>query len=148
MDPDTGGDAEPAASTGRAALTVSARSQDGYVIGTLSGELDLSGAPVLREQLLDMLGPATRRLVIDLAAVSFADASGLAVLVGTGRRAAQLGGSMCLAAPTPAVSQVLQITGLDRQLEIFPDVQSAISGQADGPDTQRQGRPPGASRAV
>jgi anti-anti-sigma regulatory factor len=42
---------------------------------------------MLREKLLAMLGPA-RRLVIDMSAVSYADATtGIAVLVATDRRA-------------------------------------------------------------
>src|ERR1700691_2110320 len=64
----------------------------GYVMAALSGELDLASAPALREQLLTLLSPAASRLIIDLSAVRSADASGLAVLVGGGRRARLLGG--------------------------------------------------------
>jgi anti-anti-sigma factor len=111
MDPGTG-------SVG--GLSVSSRSERGYVIAALSSELDIACAPALREKLLGSLRPAASRLVIDLSRVSYADASGLAVLVGTGRRAALLGGFLRLAAPTAAVDTVLRITGLHRQLDIFP----------------------------
>ncbi|HEY5987802.1 MAG TPA: STAS domain-containing protein, partial [Streptosporangiaceae bacterium] len=56
----------------------------------------------------------------------FCDASGLAVLVGTARRARLLGGEMRLAAPAPAVAAALRITGLDRQLLVFSTVPAAI----------------------
>ena len=94
--------------TGTAAgLSISSRSEPerAYVIAALSGELDIACAPALREQLLGLLRPAASRLVIDLSAVSYADASGLAVLVATGRRAGLLGGFLRLAAPAPRGSQ-------------------------------------------
>ena len=109
-------------------LSVSARSERGCVIAALSGEFDITCAPALREQLLALLSPGTGRLVIDLSGVSFADSSGLAVLVGTGRRAGLLGGFVRLAAPTAAVATVLRVTGLHRQLDVFPTVHAAITG--------------------
>ncbi len=102
------------------------RTERGYVVTVLSGALDVACAPALREQLLHLLRPATSRLVIDLSLVAHADAAGLAVLVGTGRRARLLGGSLRLAGLTPAVAMALGAVGLDRQLEIFPTVRSAV----------------------
>ena len=46
--------------------------------------------------------------------MTFSDASGLAVLIGTGRRARRLGGFLRLAAVSPQVDRVLDITGLHR----------------------------------
>ena len=120
--------------TGTAAgLSISSRSEPerAYVIAALSGELDIACAPALREQLLGLLRAASR-LVIDLSAVSYADASGLAVLVATGRRAGLLGGFLRLAAPAPAVAKVLRITGLHQQFDIFPTVQAAITSPGGG----------------
>jgi anti-anti-sigma factor len=109
-------------------LSVVTRTERGHIIAALSGELDVASAPELREELLGLLRPAASRLVVDLSAVRYADASGLAVLVGTGRRATLLGGFLRLAAPTPAVTRVLSLTGLHRLLDIFPSVQAAITG--------------------
>ena len=97
----------------------------GYVIAELSGELGIASAPALREQLFDLLRAASH-LILDLSAVEHADPSGLAVLVGSGRRARLLGGSLRLAAATPAVASALRVAGLDRLLRIFPTVQSAV----------------------
>lgn len=113
-------------------FSLSARTEGAHVIATLCGELDIASAPVLRDQLLDLLRPATSRLVLDLSAVSYADASGLAVLVGTGRRAGLLGGFLRLAAPAPAVTRVLSLTGLHGQLDSFPTIQAAITSPPSG----------------
>jgi anti-sigma B factor antagonist len=100
----------------------------GYVIAALRGELGIASAPALREQLLSLLRGASH-LIIDLSAVEHADASGLAVLVGSGRRARLLGGSLRLAAPSPEVAQVLSATSLNRHLDVFPTVRAAIAGR-------------------
>jgi anti-anti-sigma factor len=100
----------------------------GYVVAELSGELGIASAPALREQLHDLLRAASH-LILDLSAVEHADASGLAVLVGSGRRARLLGGSLRLAAPSPEVARVLSATGMDQHLNIFPTVRAAITGQ-------------------
>ena len=73
-------------------------------------------------------------LIIDLSAVEHADASGLAVLVGSGHRARLLGGSLRLAAPSPEVARVLSATGVRRHLGIFPTVRAAVTGQPELPD--------------
>jgi anti-anti-sigma factor len=111
-------------------LSLTARTErGGYVIAALRGELDIASAPELREQLLSLLRPAVSRLIIDLSAVGYADASGVAVLVGSGRRAGLLGGWLRLAAPSPEVARVLSATGIGQHLDIFPTVQAAITGQ-------------------
>jgi anti-anti-sigma factor len=105
----------------------------GYVVVALSGELGIASAPALRDQLLSLLRTASH-LIIDLSAVERADASGLAVLVGSGRRARLLGGSLRVAAPSPQAARVLSATGLNQHLAIFPTVRAAITGQPRLPD--------------
>jgi len=72
-------------------LTLSVRSQNGYAIAEVGGDLDIACAPALREQLLGVLGPHASRIVVDLSGVTFCDASGLAVLTGARRRAERHG---------------------------------------------------------
>ena len=94
---------------------------------TVSGEIDIASAPVLREQLLGLLRPPASRIVIDLSGVTFCDASGLAVLVAASRRAGLLDGVLRLAAPAPLTATVLRLTGLDSRFEIFATVPDALS---------------------
>jgi anti-sigma B factor antagonist len=112
-----------------ASLSLTSRTnRGGYVIVALGGELGIASAPALREQLLSLLRAASH-LIIDLSAIEHADASGLAVLVGSGRRARLLGGSVRLAAPSPEVARVLSATGINQHLDIFPTIRAAITGQ-------------------
>jgi anti-anti-sigma factor len=58
---------------------------DGTAIVAIGGDLDIASAPAVRERLLSLLRPGSCRLVIDMSAVRYADASGLAVLVQAAR---------------------------------------------------------------
>jgi anti-anti-sigma factor len=106
---------------------------DGATIVAIGGDLDIASAPAVRERLLSLLRPGACRLVIDMSAVRYADASGLAVLVSTQRRAALLGGGLRLAAPRPEVAGALAVTGLSRHLAVYPTVRAAAAGRKPGP---------------
>ena len=106
---------------------------DSTVIVAIRGDLDIASAPAVRERLLSLLRPGACRLVVDMSAVRYADASGLAVLASTQRRAALLGGGLSLAAPRPEVAVALTVTGLSRQLTAYPTVRAAAAGRKPGP---------------
>jgi anti-anti-sigma factor len=108
-------------------LTLSVHGRDGYTIVTIGGDLDIAGAPALREQLFGVLGPDANRIAVVLSDVTFCDSSGLAVLIGAKRRAGLLGGVLRLVAPAPSVAAALRMTGLDLQFEIFATEVAATS---------------------
>ena len=114
-------------------LALSTPTAGGITIVKLSGELDIACVPALRERLLGMLRPSASRLVVDLSKVSYCDARGLAVLIGTGRRARLLGGFLRLAEVSPQVDQMLHITGLRQHHAVFPTAQAAT----DSPQVAR-----------
>jgi anti-anti-sigma factor len=113
-----------------AAEALSVRLHNGYIVVTIDGELGNSRVPALRAQLLDLLRPHDSRIVVDLAEVTYCDASGLAVLVGVARRAWLLGGVLRLAAPSASVRAALRLTGLDQHFEIAATVPAAAGGPA------------------
>lgn len=97
----------------------------GHTVIAVRGELDIATTAALRNRILTILADATTSVVIDLSAVTFCDASGLALLVGTQRRARLQGVAVALAAPRPIVSKLLRITGLDRAFVIHPTLAAA-----------------------
>src|ERR1700726_3716294 len=90
------------------ALRLSTHFRGGYCLAALSGDLDMASVPELREQLVSVLRPDACRLIADLSQVTSCDASGLAVLVGTNRRARLLGGFLRLAALAPPTVEALR----------------------------------------
>jgi anti-anti-sigma factor len=99
----------------------------------LDGPLDVAAAPGLRERLAGLLQPGTRLLVLDLSLVSSCDSAGLAVLIGAERRARALGITTRLAVPSAPVMKLLRLTGLDRNLTIYPDLRGALAAERHEP---------------
>ncbi len=81
----------------------------------VAGELDAQGTERLRALFDDEIRPG-RRLVLDLSGVDHLSAAALAALVAAHCRLRDSGGSLVLAAPSPAVVRVLRISGLHRVL--------------------------------
>ena len=85
----------------------------------VTGELDGATAPVLRRTLVEVIGENTgRRVVVDLARMTFIDSTGLGVLVGALKRARDQAGDLLLASPTSRMTKVLEITGMGRVFEV------------------------------
>src|SRR4051812_35389240 len=84
----------------------------------LSGELDIEGAPVLREAALKLIVEAPSNIVFDLRDLDFIDSTGVGVLVGV-RNRLQTGGSyLILRKPSDRVRRVFELTGLDKVFTI------------------------------
>jgi anti-sigma B factor antagonist len=78
------------------------------------GELDCASAPLLADELDELLDEGTCRLTVDLAEMTFIDSTGLATLVQALGAAREAGGDVVLHAPRKCARKVLAITGADR----------------------------------
>ena len=87
-----------------------------HVVVTLSGDVDFAAHPALAAQ-LDTLLEAGQTLVVDCAAVTFLDSMGLRALVAGLNAARERGLGFELAAPSPPVLRVLELSGTRR---LFP----------------------------
>jgi anti-anti-sigma factor len=105
----------------------------GRTIVSLRDDLDFAAAPALRERLIDVLRHGTGLLILDLSHVPSCDAGGLAVLIGTQRRARLLGITMLLAAPSLPVRKALDSTGLKCNFTICPDLSGALAPERHEP---------------
>jgi anti-sigma B factor antagonist len=84
----------------------------------LQGELDLSTAAQLRDELARLAADGATRVTIDLSDLAFIDSTGLSVLITALKRLRQQGGDMILRSPTPSTRKVLEITGLTEVFSI------------------------------
>jgi anti-sigma B factor antagonist len=128
-------DAARARGQTQAEANLSVLSRPGWTIARLKGDLDIVNTPALRERLLSVLGPGVRLLIIDLSGVSFCDVSGLAVLIGTQRRARGLRITVRLAGPRPQMAKLLRVTGLESQFTVCATLDDALPVQRDRPQT-------------
>jgi anti-anti-sigma factor len=87
----------------------------------LDGEIDAHTAPQLAEHLASFPTGFDHGLVIDMAAVTFMDSSGLRILIDLNGRAAESGVEMILRSPSRAVARVIEISGVGSVLSVEGD---------------------------
>ncbi len=84
----------------------------------LLGELDMSTASQLREELARLTADGATLVTVDLSDLAFIDSTGLSVLITALKRLRQQGGDLALRSPTPGTRKVLEITGLTEVFSI------------------------------
>jgi anti-sigma B factor antagonist len=106
---------------------------DGVAVVALGGELDLSGAGVL-EQEIERLAADSRAatVVLDLRGLEFLDSSGLRIVALADRRLANSGRRLALVRGTETVQRVFDITRMSDRLD-FVDDPAAVAGGAGRP---------------
>jgi anti-sigma B factor antagonist len=106
------------------------KSSSDVALIALNGQLDAAAAT----ELAAIIGNQARHqplIVLDLKDVSEADSAGLGALVRSLKAARDAGGDLVLARPQPSVAQLLDETGLDQLLRVFPDPDTASAALAD-----------------
>ncbi len=96
----------------------------------LMNRLDASNASEVRRRIDSLMDRGRNRLALDLDQVSFVDSTGLSVFVHAVKSARATGGNINLIHPSPAVRSVLELTRLNRILEIWEDESSAVEALA------------------
>ena len=74
-----------------------------------------------------ILEDGTRKLVLELEAVTYIDSATIGCLVEIHRLVADLGGALRLAGLRPRVHGMLSMTGVDRFLEVYADAAVALA---------------------
>ena len=87
---------------------------------TMSGDIDIASEPFWRQQGEQLLQahPQMRNITLDMAAVTFLDSRGMAVLVDLHTEALRRGGKLSLLAVPRRVVKALGIAGLDQVFQI------------------------------
>lgn len=106
---------------------------DGWAVVAAAGEIDVTAAPVLREQLVDLINEGSHQVVLDLENVNFIDSTGLGVLIGAVRRARAEDGDLRIVCTNSRILRIFEITGLDEVFTIDASVDGAISAPPDRP---------------
>ena len=102
--------------------------QDRSNVLPLKGEIDLHVSPSVTALLDEVIGKKPERLVVDLSAVTYIDSAGLAALIQAMQKVEGYGGKFVLAGLQETVRSIFEISRLDQVFQIFPDVDTAMSG--------------------
>lgn len=104
---------------------------DGSVaVATLPEEIDVTNADEVREQLLTIVNQGATVLVADMSSSTFCDSAGITALVRAFRRATEGGTKFRLVATGPAVLRVLEVTGVDRLIDVFGSLSEALGSSS------------------
>jgi len=97
-------------------VTIEERGDTTHV--TLLGELDISTAARLEEDLRRVETGSPQVLVLDLSKLDFMDSTGLRMLIGADARAKDAGRRFVVIQGNEMVQRVLRVTRLDERLDI------------------------------
>lgn len=108
--------------------TEAAVSWDGQTaVVTLPGEIDVTNSEQVEEQLVEVATRCPAVMTVDMTGTNFCDSSGIHALARAHRLAASNGGELRIAIGSSPALRVLQLTGLDQVLPVFPDVAQALA---------------------
>ena len=93
----------------------------GTVRLALTGELDISSAAKLDQELARLEASAPPLIVLDLRTLEFMDSTGLRTVVTADARAREQGRRLAIVRGPDAVHRVFSVTRLDERLEIIDD---------------------------
>ena len=111
-------------------LAITTGEDNGTTLVRLRGRLDVDSSPAFREHLLALLrSPSARAVIIDMADVSYTDASGIATLVEGLKIARNRQNTVCLKGLQGRVLHLFEVTGL---LDLF-----ATNGCGSAPTASR-----------
>jgi len=95
-----------------------------------AGQLDALTGPLLNQHFQEQLGE-NHNMILDLSSIDFVSSAGLRVLLGTVKDARRKSGDLRLAAVNSDVKKVLSVSGFDRLLKIYDDVESACESYSE-----------------
>ncbi|WP_404200071.1 STAS domain-containing protein [Streptomyces tauricus] len=108
-------------------LSIEHKVQDGIRVLTVKGEIDADVCPRLSAALHLEDSPQPPRIVVDLSGVTFMDSSGINTLATAYHQVNTAAGWLRIAAPTPSVTRVLHLVGLDTLIDCHPTLQQALN---------------------
>ena len=107
-------------------LRVDVHDRPSHTLIVATGEIDIGTADQVGNAVSAALSAGHGQVLLDVAAVTFIDSSGLAVLVKAHRQAQTQGASFAVVHPTPQTRKLIQVLGLDQLLLIYDSYEQAL----------------------
>lgn len=91
------------------------------VVRITTSEPDEETFAAIVEEVLQAMGGTARRVHLDLAKVTYVQSTSLGALVSLDKRLHETGSQLVLCNPSDALSELLEITGLEKVLQVETD---------------------------
>jgi anti-sigma B factor antagonist len=100
----------------------------GIPVVSVTGRLDTSSSSAFDSQTASLLNEKHRRILLDCSELSYISSMGLRSLLRIVKHTAQCGGRTGIFSVPSQILEVMEISGLQSLLDIYPDRESALSG--------------------
>jgi anti-anti-sigma factor len=109
-------------------MRITERDHNGITVFVLEGRVDSVGAGEMDAILQAAFSEGKRKIVLDMAGVTYINSAGLRTLADILTRNRASGGDLRLVALAPRVERVFKIIGFDRFFERYESVEAALAG--------------------
>jgi anti-anti-sigma factor len=96
----------------------------------LPAEIDVTNADQVGAELMQALDASAVMLVVDMTETVFCDSRGVQMLLRAHRQATAAGMELRVATSSRSVRRVLELTGTDRVIDMYPDLSAAMNRAA------------------
>ena len=120
---------------------IESRRRPPWTVLAVGGELDVVGAPALRQAVVAAVSAGGTRLILDLTGVDFIDSFGIGAVVGALKRVRQRDGELALVCPAPRVRRVFELCDLDRILTLHNSIDSVGLDSVGAPGVGHSAEP-------
>ena len=102
-------------------LNVSSERRGDAIVLSLSGELDIAGAPRIEDALREAEEQGPAAVVLDLRELGFMDSTGLRTILAADARAKEAGRRLVVVQGDENIQRVFEVTRLHERVEIVDD---------------------------
>lgn len=102
----------------------------GIPVVSISGRLDTVSAPVFDAQVAALFEEKHVRILLDASAMTYVSSVGLRSILRIIKHTSQSGGRAGIFSVPTQILEVIEISGFQRLLDIYPDKETALNGSA------------------
>lgn len=107
------------------ACGISAHTGESGAVISVTGRIDASSAGLLDTELSRLIDGGERAIIVEMGGLEYISSSGLRVLLAAKKNLKRSGGDLTIAALTPFVREVFEISGFLRIFSVYESVEEA-----------------------
>jgi anti-anti-sigma factor len=108
-------------------LQVSTQTLGDVEIVLCTGRMDASSCPLCEKAIQGLIKSGKQRIVFNGSGLSYISSAGLRILLATKKDLSHLGGDLRLACLTPAIRDVITMTGFNRIFTLYESESEAVA---------------------
>jgi anti-anti-sigma factor len=94
----------------------------------VTGRLDANNAHLFEQQTAPLLTEKHQRILLDLSGLTYVSSAGLRAMIRIVKHTSQQGGRTGIFAVSPHILELMEISGFETLIDIFPDRETALIG--------------------